>query len=35
MRILIADDHGMMREGLKFLIKKKPIWKWSARPKTA
>ena len=22
MRILIADDHGMMREGLKFLIKK-------------
>ena len=33
MRILIADDHGVVREGLKALIDNEAEWKWLVKLK--
>ena len=30
-RVLVADDHPMVREGLRALIEQLPTWSWSAR----
>ena len=34
-RILITDDHGVVRQGLRMFLSLDPHLRWSVRPKTA
>ena len=31
-RVLIADDHAVVRQGLRTFLDLQPAWRWSARP---
>ena len=34
-RVLLVDDHTMVRRGLATFLKSSMIWNWQAKPRTA